>query len=190
MPVMLVGPGDAEIDQDDRAVRFHDQVARLDVAVHRAVLVRGVQRVGGLRDDRHGLGHRQPTGLLEAGGQRLALHIRHHQVGALVLVHRVAGAGVVIDLDHARVAERRHHPGLAVEPGGEFGIGHHRGAQHLHGDHPAEHHIGAAPDVTHATGGDAFVQPVATVQKVSRTEHQRTLSNRQPRRFPRSGEAE
>jgi hypothetical protein len=65
------------------------------------------------------------------------------------------------------VPERRHHPGLAVEAGREFGVGQHRGTQHLHGDDPAQHHVGAAPHVAHATGGDALVQPVSVVQKVS-----------------------
>ena len=52
----------------------------------------------------------------------------------------------------------------------------------LVGDDPAQHHIGAAPHVAHAAGRDAFIQPVPVVQKVSRTEHQRTLSNRRRRR--------
>nr|BFE75625.1 hypothetical protein GCM10020092_089260 [Actinoplanes digitatis] len=171
------GAGHAEVDKDHGAVGLDDQVAGLDVAVHRAVLVGGVQGVARLRHDRHGLGDAEAALLLEPGGERLAVHIRHHEVSAVVLVVGVPGA-VVVDLDDAGVAEGGHHPRLAVEAGGELRVGEHRGAQHLDGDRAAEHHVGATPHVTHATGGDALVQPVAVVQETSRTEHQLDLSTR------------
>ena len=95
------GPGDAEVDQDDGAVRLDDEVAGLDVAVDGAVLVSGVQRVGCLGDDRHGLDDRHRA-LAHPGGERLALHIRHHQVRDL-LVGGIVGAGVVVHLDDAWV---------------------------------------------------------------------------------------
>jgi hypothetical protein len=44
-------PRDAEVDEDDRTVRSDQQVARLDVAVHDAAGVGGLQRVGCLREN-------------------------------------------------------------------------------------------------------------------------------------------
>ena len=46
--------GDAEVDEVGEVVGGEQHVLRLDVAVHEAVGVRGVQRGGDLADDRRG----------------------------------------------------------------------------------------------------------------------------------------
>ena len=74
-------------------------------------------------------------------------------------------AAVVVDVDHAGVVDGGHGAGLAAEPLGEAGLVQQRGQQDLDRDRPAEHLVGAAPDVAHAAAGDPLVQAVAAAER-------------------------
>ena len=166
------GPGDAEVGQHERAVRAYQQVARLDVAVHDAVLVCGLQRVGGLRDQRHRAGRGEPADPAQRARQRVALDVLHDQEGELLV------AAVVVDVDDAGVVDGGHGAGLAAEPLGEAGLVQQGGQQDLDRDRTAEHLVGAAPDVAHAAAGDPLVEPVAAAEGHSRADHLSPLPGR------------
>ena len=144
-------PGDAEVGEHERAVRAYQQVARLDVAVHDALLVGGVQGVGGLRDQRHRARRGEPADPAEGTGQGVALHVLHHQERGAVL------AAVVVHVHHAGVVDGGHGAGLAAEAFGEAGLLQQGGQQDLHRDGTAEHLVGTAPHVAHAAAGDPLV---------------------------------
>ncbi len=61
--------GDAEVSEHQRAVRTDQQVARLDVAMDHALLMRALQRVGGLGHEVHGLDRAEATQPAQRGGQ-------------------------------------------------------------------------------------------------------------------------
>ena len=171
-----VRAGDAEVGEHERAVRPDQQVAGLHVAVHDALLVRRVQRVGGLRQQRHRAGRGQPADAAERGGERVALDVLHHQERDVLV------AAEVVDVDHAGVVDGGHGPGLAAEPLGEAGFVQQRREQALDRDGTAQHLVGAAPHVAHATAGDPLVEAVAVAELHSRTEH---VSASRSRRSPR-----
>ncbi|GMA87035.1 hypothetical protein GCM10025868_22850 [Angustibacter aerolatus] len=95
----------------------HDEVAGLDVAVDEAGGVGGVQRVGGLLQQRHGGRGRHRAVAGQQRRERLAGHELHDEVGGAVVL------AVVVDLRDARVAERRRVPGLGAEPAEEPLVG-------------------------------------------------------------------
>ena len=65
-------PGDAEVEDLDRAARREHHVGGLEVAVQDAVAVRHAQRLGQLHGDRHRLAFAERA-LGQARGQRLAV---------------------------------------------------------------------------------------------------------------------
>ena len=69
--------GDPEVGHDGLAV-LHEDVGRLDVTVDHAVPVRMVECVGHARRDANCLFDRQLLVLVEALGEGLAFHVRHH----------------------------------------------------------------------------------------------------------------
>jgi hypothetical protein len=156
-------PGDAEVDQHYAAVLLHQQVARLDVAVHDPAEVGGVQRLRDLRHDRHGLADVEPAGGLDPLGQRLAGHELHDQVVGPAAVGQVVLAAVE-DLDDAGVPQGGHDPRLGTEAGDEVGVGDQRRQQDLDRDLTAEDEVLGTPDVAHAARGDTLVQAVPTAE--------------------------
>jgi hypothetical protein len=153
---------DAEIGDLGGAARGDDQVAGLDVAVHDAGLVRGVERPGRLADDVQGGVGREPARPGQDRGQRLAVHQFHDQVGAAEL-RRLT---VVVDPRDARMGQAGRVPGLGPEPGQEGLVAGPPGRQQLDRDGPVEQIILAAPHLAHAAGRDAVGQPVPAGQQI------------------------
>ena len=129
--------GQSEIQHLHRAVRAKDDVARLQIAVHDTLLVRGFERVGNLPGDRQRLIQRHgalPDALRQGG----SLHQFHHQV---------IGADVV-ELADVGMIQRSHRVYFAREAVAEA----------LGGDfdgHVAAHTgIVRAIDFAHASGAD------------------------------------
>ena len=91
-------------------------VRGLDVAVHEAVGVRGIQRAADLRDD-----VRRPLGIQAA----LCAHERP-QVGPVDVAHddeqHALALARVVDGDHVRVLDRRGRLGLGDEARAEVGL--------------------------------------------------------------------
>jgi hypothetical protein len=161
--------GDAEVGQHERAVGPEQEVARLDVAVHDALRVGGGERVGRLRHEVHRVDRGQPAVPAERHRQGLALDVLHDQERALGV------AAVVVDRDHAGVAQARHRPRLEQEPALEVGLVEQRGEHELHRHGAAEHGVGRPPDRAHAAGADALVQAVPAGQDPSSLVHPRLV---------------
>ena len=167
--------GDAEVGEDQRAVGADEQVAGLDVAVDDAPLVRGVQRVGGLRDQGHRPLRGEPAELGQRAGQRLALDVLHDQVGDLAAALDLALA-VVVHVDHARVVDGGHGARLAAEALDEALLLQQGRQQHLDRDGTAQDRVLGLPHVAHAPAGDALVEPVSAAQNRPRPQHVRPLT--------------
>ena len=109
-------------------------VGALDVAVHDAVGVRLVERVGDLHRDLERLGHRQRPARHPVGEQ-LALDVLHRDEEVGAVLDQVVGDG-----DVGR-AQHRGRLRLADEPGARFGVlGVGRGEE-------LERHLAAEPGV-------------------------------------------
>ncbi len=129
---------EAEVGQVGVAVGVHQDVLRLDVAMHQARGVRGVERAGeALRGAGDLLGvegaARLDEGLQVAPGDQPHGDERH-AVRLVGLVHRHDG----------RVLERRRAPGLVAEARDEPLLGHELRADHLERDHAIRQARGAA----------------------------------------------
>ena len=160
--VLHAGLGDAEVGDLGGAVGHDQQVARLDVAVHDAGPVRGVQGAGGLGDDvEHDVGV-EPAVPLDDLGQRLAVDQLHDQVRAA----ERAVLAVVEDPGDPGVGERGREARLGAEPGTELLVVGVHGRQHLDRDRPAEDLVATAPDLAHAAGSDPLEQRVTVVEHI------------------------
>ena len=130
-------------------------VARLDVAVHEPLLVRGVEGRRDLPHDGDG-----PRGL-----ERSALVQQRAQIGPLHVAHRdeqvAAGGAGLVDRDHVRVVERRGEPGLADEPLPEAFVLGELGREHLERDLPLEPVVLGEVDDAHAAAAERALDPVA-----------------------------
>ena len=106
----LVGDaGDAEVGDLDPAVRGDEQVSGLDVAVHEAGGVRGLQSRRRLGDDVEGPVRAQRSVALDDRGERLAGHELHDEEGTAVLL------AVVEDARDAFMIDQCGMPGLSAE---------------------------------------------------------------------------
>jgi len=145
---------DAEVDQL-HAVRGDHHVAGLHVAMHDAAGVRGAQRVGHLRADRH-RGTPRQRALGQQIGQRPAVDQLHHHERQAVL-----GLAEVVHLDHVRVAQPGGGARLDPDPVQQHRVGGRLRGQHLDRDLPVEHLVTSPPDHRHAAGAEPLGQPVS-----------------------------
>ena len=60
---------------------------------------------------------------------------------------------------------------LVLETPLEAAIGRPVGEERLDGDIPPEDGVGRLPDLTHATGGDAIIEPVTSAEQLSGVRH-------------------
>jgi hypothetical protein len=145
----------------DGLIGSHQQIARLHVAVHDAVVVRDLQCLGGLGHHHHRVVRRERAVATQQAVQRFPRDELHHQV------RQPVGLTVVVDLDDVRVGQGRHGVRLDPEPLGEARVSGQLGQQHLHRHDPAQHHVVGPPHLAHATTSDRFAQNVPIAQCVA-----------------------
>ncbi len=158
-PGVVAQGGDAEVGQLHAAARQHHDVARLDVAVHDADLVCGVERAEQLCAHGGGGARRERAVLLDDLGEGQVVDQLHDEVDGVVRVDHVE------DLDRAGVVDPRRRLRLPQHPGPErqaFVVREVARERHLlDGDPSAQDRVLAAPDPSDTTAADDPVEPVA-----------------------------
>ena len=148
--------GDAEVHQVGEVVGGEQDVLGLDVTVHQAVGMGGVQRRGHLRDDRGGPRRGQwavgPQQLLDAGALDQPHVDVEHTVDLAEIVHR----------DHVRFLQPRRHPGLTPEPLLEARVCRDLGAQQFDRHHAFLDRVVGAVYLAHSTDTDQRFQLVGS----------------------------
>ncbi len=145
--------GDAEIEHLDGAVGGDEQVGRLDVAMHHALAMRGIEGAGEVAAEGEHLvdGHRSAR---QPRRQRLAVEqLHHHELPALVLADVVERADV-------GVVQRRDDAGFALEALGGGRVAAQFGRQQLHGDATAQPHVLGGEHLAHGAAAERRENPV------------------------------
>ena len=144
---------EAEVDDPRPAVVSQHDVAGLEVPVHDAALVGGMQGVGERDRQLEEALEREPAAG-NGGRQALTLHVLHgeerHAVG---LVDRV-------DLHDVRVVQGGHRHRLALEASETRLVPGQRVGQELDGDRPVEGRVDRLPDDTHPAGPDLLDESI------------------------------
>ena len=159
------GLGDPEVGELHLPGGRDEDVARLDVPVHQADGVRGVEGAAGLFEHVEGVPHRQRALAGQHVGQRLAHHQLHDQVGQRAAGGGVVDLAVVVDRGDPGVGDACGDLGLGPEPFDELGVGGELGLEHLDRHVPVQDGVVGLPDLTHPAGGDEAQQAVAVGQQ-------------------------
>nr|WP_293258139.1 hypothetical protein [Nannocystis sp.] len=158
--------GDAEVEDLDEVVVAAaldaKAVVRLHVAVHDALLVRGVKRPADLKDHAPQAGPRLSALALQQGREVLAFEVLHRQEGEALL--RVAEVG---DVDDVLVVQHRRGAGLLEEAGDDLGAVAVLGGEHLHGELAADRDVLGLVDRAHAALADQLEQAIAIGEDVA-----------------------
>ena len=125
-----------EVGQVDVAAGVEQHVGGLDVPVHEAARVRGVERGGHRGDDRRRQLGLEPALAAQQRAQVLALDVAHDLEQHAVLLARV------VDRDDVRMVQRRGDLRLRDEAAAEGRITGERGRDQLDGHVPVEREVG------------------------------------------------
>ena len=126
----VIHTSQSHVQHLDHALRIHQDVRRLDVAVDDTMLVRVLQPLRRLCDVVHGRGDGQWALLLDQRCQVLAFDTFHHQEMDAPRIIRI------IRPDDVRVREFGRRLRLAVKSFHRFGMLHSRGGQHFERHYP------------------------------------------------------
>ena len=137
---------DAEVCEHRTAsAALEEDVLRLEVAMHDTLAVGVVERERELVQDSPRFLGRQPLLPAQSLGERLTVHVLHHDVDEVALfaegVHR----------NDARVAEPRRHPRLAAEPLAMLVARRELVTEHLDRHQPVERDVSGEEDDAHPT---------------------------------------
>ena len=113
---------DTEIDDLGGVVLHYKNVAGFDIAMHQALLVRGLQAPANLRDDGHHPLHRQPRARsFNQFGKRSSRKQRHHEEG---LLHAMfVDFPYIANVDDVGMADAGQHAPFLAKQLNRKGIG-------------------------------------------------------------------
>ena len=153
------------------AVAVDEQVRRLDVAVHEAGPVDRVQRGGGLRDDRRGLGRIERAAVANQRAQVVAGHEPHRDVrDPVVLAGRV-------HRDHVRVVDAGRGARLGQKARADVVVVEQLRRDHLQRHDPVEIELERAIDDAHPAPANERLDPVSGDHRAgSELPHSRCIS--------------
>ena len=134
--------------------RVHQDVGRLDIPVHQAGGVRGVQRKGHRGDESHGPSRRQRTLPRQHLPQVTTMDEPHRDE------QRPAGLAGLVHRDDVRVIHRRCGPRLGDEPAPERLVLGQPGREDLQRYRPVQPLIAGPEHDRHAAPADLRLQPV------------------------------
>ncbi len=148
------GLGQTEVQHLDDAVGRDLDVGGLEIAVHDPAFVRGVERIGDLARDIHGLRDRDATGREALCERRSFDQLENERADASRLFETVNSADVL-------VVERREKLCFTSEPGDALGVAGELRRKDLDRDIPIQPGVARAIDLAHATlaeGADDLVR--------------------------------
>ena len=148
-------PREPEVGQVDVILGRDQHVGGLDVAVHEAARVGGVERGGDLADDPHRPVRRQLALVVEQVGQIATLDPPHRDEQVVVGLTRL------VERDDVRMVDRGGDLPLALEALAEGDVGRVRGGDELQRDRPAQRELGGAEHDAHAAAAGDLVDPVS-----------------------------
>ena len=151
--------GDPEVGDREPVALVEQQVARLDVAMHDAGVMRGVECAGGLAQpaQRGVVGDRAP--LPQPVADRAAAHQLHHHEGAAVVL------ADIVDRHHVRMRrEARGRSRLALEAQPRAVVLGQVGGEHLDRDGAVQDLVVRLPDAGHPAVRDVADDAVALGQ--------------------------
>ena len=146
--------GEPEVGQVGVVALPEQDVGRLDVAVHQAGGVRGVERGADLPDDPRRARRVERPLAADERAQVVAGDVAHRDVGDPVLLARV------VDRDHVRVVDRRRDARLAQEPPPDRLVGHQGRGDDLQRDDAVERELARAIDDAHPPAPRHGLDPV------------------------------
>ena len=155
--------GEPEVEQLRAGLGQHD-VGGLEIAVDDALPMRLVEGVGDLGRDLQRLVERERP-LLEAGGERLPVEMRHDEEV------RAVGVADVVDAADMRMIERRDGARLALEPRAQVGIAGDVRREDLDGDAAIEPRVAGFVDFAHAASTQRADDFIRTETRASGERH-------------------
>ena len=145
---------DAEVAELRGAARVEEDVRRLDVAMHDAAVVRGLEPADHV--ERH-----PPRPAPRASRSPAAEPLRERAAGQVLHDEEAALDRDVVDLDERRVAQRAREPRLAHEPLVRRAAARAGGEEHLDRDLAAGDLVGREEHAARRAGAEQLVEPVA-----------------------------
>ena len=149
---------DAEVGHLRVAVSHHEDVVRLDVAVHEIVRMRVRERFRDLAGHAQGLADREVPLLADIVLEGAARHVFHDDV-VVAICH-----ADIVDVDDIRMREACCRLGLTLEFIDEFLVLLELFMQDLDGHRPIEKAILCLVDIGHAASADQLFEFIALIQ--------------------------
>jgi len=165
-PADRAEPRDAPVDQAEWKVRVagrEQQIVGLEIAMDDAAAMHGVEHVGDIAEQRRDVGPREPAGLTEPLGKRVALDELHRDERAMVredvaFEHADEAGMTNIFQDGCFLDHPRRHAGMPAQ----------LGMHDLDGCLARQHGVRRPVDLAHAAAPDFFLDAIRADDRAGR----------------------
>lgn len=152
---VLFGLRNAEIGQEHVPGGVNQNILRLDVAMHRALRMRVIQRLRHRLDNRHGCAQPERAVLLQHSVERTPVDVLHCEVTQVLLLSHIE------DFDDVGVVQVPGSDRFALESPGEFGIRTQMRRKHLECNNPLQRGVQCPVDPRHTAAPDFGLNDIA-----------------------------